>query len=189
MIMEYETKQNRLLWLPSWQREIIARYTSLYRVPSRERARYYAKFPEKRPPPEDYCNLRYGFECREGWAKLIEELSKTATSLVRVLRAFGFQDDAEIAPVIMKEKIGTLRWQGDSNLLPPFRDLWNSFTADIQHRSAFVCEISGYFGGLRDVGHGMLQTLSDAEYEKELLRRAKRQSGRESGPGGSGATK
>jgi hypothetical protein len=166
-------KINRHGWLPSWQREIIVRYPLIYTVPSRQHLEYYARFPKERPAPDDYCNLRYGFECLEGWAGLIEELSATATSLVQALRAFGFHGDAQISPLIVKEKLGTFRWQGEAILLPPFDRLWQSYLHDIVHRSSCTCERSGKYGELRDVGRGWLMTLSAVEYSKELERRQK----------------
>jgi hypothetical protein len=160
------TSLYRYGWLPEWQRQIITRYPLIYIEPSPERARYYAGYPEK--CPEDYTNLRCGFECSGGWAKLIEQLSTTATDLVKALRAFGYQDDAAISACICKEKFGVLRWQGDHNLLPPFAGLWCGYFRDIEHRSSCTCEECGKSGVLRDVGPGWVKTLCDADYQKAL---------------------
>ena len=168
MPMKYETKQNRSAWLPEWQRQIIARYPLIYTEPSPVRAKYYALHPEERP--EDYCHLRFGFECDQGWSKLIEELSATATSLVQALRTFGYQYDAAISACICKEKFGTLRWQGDHNLLPPFAGLWCGYFRDIGHRSNCTCEECGKSAELRDVGRGWVKTLCDVDYKKALER-------------------
>jgi len=171
--MKYESKQNRMSWLPEWQKQIIRKYPGLYTEPSAEMLKYYERYPEGRPAPDDFTNLRFGFECGPGWAGLLKELSQTAMSLVGVLRSFGFQCDAAISPIIVKEKYGTLRWQGADNILPPFRRLWWSYTSDIEQRSSSICEVSGEFGVLRDVGRGWVRTLCEEEFKKELERQKK----------------
>jgi len=163
--MNFESKANRFHWLPKWQRDIITRYPSLYLEPSPESLKDYEE--SRGQPPEDYCTLRYGFECQAGWAQLIEELSATGTALIKALRAFGFQGDARVSAYIVKEKFGVLMWQGRDNLLPPFHTLWFGYVAWIRERSSHTCEESGQFGELRKIG-SRFQTLSQAEYEKAL---------------------
>jgi hypothetical protein len=97
-----------------------------------------------------------------------------AVSLVRVLRAFGFQGDARIIPCVVKEKLGGLRWQAVHNLLPPFRELFQAYVFWVEQKSMQVCERSGKHGQLRQIS-GLLVTLSDEEYENELRRRASKQ--------------
>jgi hypothetical protein len=165
--MEFESKANRLHWLPQWQRDIITRYPSLYLEPPRSNLKDYEQSPGQLP--EDHCNLRYGFECQAGWAPLIDELSATGTALVNVLQSFGFQDDARIWAFIVKEKFGVLCWQGHDNLLPPFHSLWRGYIAWIRERSSHTCEESGQLGELRKIG-SRFQTLSKVEFEKALIR-------------------
>jgi len=158
-----ESKQNRLEWLPEWQKKIIRKYPILYLETSPEHSKDAAELPD------DHCNLRYGFECEAGWEKLIDELSATGTSLVKALQAFGFQYDARITAYIVKEKFGVLSWQGLDNLLPPFRSLWFGYVAWIRERSSHTCEKSGKFGELRKIG-SRFQTLSQSEYDKARKR-------------------
>ena len=150
--------------LPKWHLEIIHHYPTLYLKGS-------PGILASDPQQEDSCHLRYGFECDAGWAGLIREISDVAVSLVRVLRAFGFQGDAQITPCVVKEKLGGLRWQFVHNLLPPFGELFRAYAFWVEQKSNQVCERSGKFGQLRQIS-GLLVTLSDEEYEKELRRRA-----------------
>ena len=114
--------------------------------------------------PNEFVSLRYGFEHGEGWAKLIDELASTGTQLVTHLRSNGFPD-ARINSFICKEKFGTLRWQGDSNLPEPFNRLWFSFVSHIEDKSETTCEITGNYGQRCSNG-GWSKTLCKAEAEK-----------------------
>jgi len=158
-----ESKQNRLEWLPEWQKKIIRKYPILYLETSPEHSKDAAELPD------DHCNLRYGFECEAGWEKLIDELSATGEALVKALRAFNFQDDARVSGLIIKEKFGLLCWQGQDNLLPPFHSLWWGYISSIRERSSHTCEKSGKFGELRKIGT-RFQTLSQGEYDKARKR-------------------
>jgi hypothetical protein len=167
------SKQNRLLHLPGWQLEIIRRYPGIYLDMSPEMSGYYKDGHERPPAVEDYCNLRYGFECDAGWGELLEDLSATGDALVRLLRSFGFQCDARISACICKEKYGALVWQGHDNLLPPFHSLWFAYARLIGERSKTRCERSGKFGQLRNL-QGRFVTLSDEEFEKGIRRSKKK---------------
>lgn len=162
-----ESKQNRYGWLPGWQRKIILKHPILYLEASPESLKDYENSPDQLP--DDYCNLRFGFECGTGWAQLIDEHSATGTALVKALRAFGFQDDARVTAFIVKEKLGVLSWNDTNNLLPPFRSLWFGYVTSIRERSRHTCEKSGKFGELRKIG-SRFQTLSPEEYDKALKR-------------------
>jgi len=166
-----ESKQNRYGWLPEWQKKIIRKYPLLYLEPSPKNLNDCECQAEQLP--EDFCNLRYGFECEAGWAQLLDELSDTGTALIKALRAFGFQCDARIFAFIVKEKFGVLCWQGDDNLLPPFHSLWFGYFLWIRERSSCICERSGKFGELRDI-EGWLQTLSQPEYDNALKRKSEK---------------
>jgi hypothetical protein len=168
--MEYESKQNRLDGLPEWQRQIIQRHPLLYLEPSLKTREHYEQAGME--IPEDFCSLRFGFECDQGWAALLEELSATGSALIKVLRAFGFQHDACIQAFIVKEKMGVLSWAGHDNLLEPFRSLWFGYKVWIKERSSDTCEKSGKFGQLRNFD-GWIMTLCDEEHQKELMRRRK----------------
>ena len=121
--------------------------------------------------PRDRVNLRYGFECPEGWAGLIEEIAGTATGLVKVLRESGLQPDAYVHSAIIKAKLGSLRWDGHNNLQEPFRTLFNSHVAAIYHRSFHVCEVCGKYGEHRVI-NDWKEALCDEDYARRLkLRR------------------
>ena len=165
-----ESKQNRYKWLPSWQQKIIHKYPALYLQPPDNLTA--DDFRLSAVLDNDYCSLRFGFECQEGWRNLLEDLSATGTALIQALSSFGFQD-AEIRVAIVKQKFGVMVWADANNLLPPFRSLWFGYQALISRRSAITCERSGEYGELRDFG-GWVITLSEGEYKKELIRRGRK---------------
>jgi hypothetical protein len=102
----------------------------------------------------DYVNLRYGFECHEGWSGIIENIAKSGTELVTYLREHG-HPDAYIHSCIVKEKFGTLRWQGTTGHLPElFRDMWQSHVSHLESLSSAVCEETGKFGITRTSKNG-----------------------------------
>jgi hypothetical protein len=147
---------------PDWQRKIIEQYPDLYRTPGRS-----AHDPDQagKPLADDYCNLRSGFECGPGWQALLEQLSYVADQLVRKLRDSGIQHDAAITPVVVKQKLGELRWQGHSNLCPPFDTLWLAYIDQIRRESTETCEMSGRTGKIRSLD-GFVICLSNREYLK-----------------------
>ena len=103
----------------------------------------------------DYCNLRCGFECSEGWKSHIENIAQRGTEIVCHLRSIGVKDeDAYIHSCIVKEKFGQLRWQGNENLPPLFGDLWYCYTSIEESRSLSTCEITGKGGSLRTTKNG-----------------------------------
>jgi hypothetical protein len=121
--------------------------------------------------PSSRVNLRWGIECESGWSGLIEEIAKTATDLVASLRRSGLQPHAWIASNIIKEKYGKLAWQGDNNLVEPFRTLFFGYVQWKSELSLFTCEVTGKPGELRDVGEGWVKTLCDDEYRRDCRRR------------------
>jgi hypothetical protein len=103
----------------------------------------------------DYVNLRYGFECGEGWKKHIEAIAQKGTELVCHLRSIGLKDEnAYIHSCIVKEKFGELRWQGQHNLPPLFQDLWHCYTSSEESRSLSTCEVTGKSGSPRRTKNG-----------------------------------
>jgi hypothetical protein len=155
--------------LPEWQTKIIRKFPSLYLERNPAIMEMYKECPQNLDE-EHYCNLRFGFECGSGWAGLIEEFSAVAVSLVEALRSSGLQPEARIQSCIVKEKFGLLRWQGDTYLIKPFRELYFAYVHWIESRSGSICERSGKFGQMRQI-NGWLTTLSDEEYKRELRRR------------------
>lgn len=119
----------------------------------------------------DYVNLRFGFECGEGWKKLIEAIAQRGTELVCHLRSIGIKDeDAYIHSCIVKEKFGGLRWQGSHNLPPLFRDLWETYYASKENLSYHTCEVTGEFGCVRKTKNGAVawvRTLCKEEAIKQ----------------------
>ena len=117
-----------------------------------------------------YCNLRYGFECDQGWAAIIRKFSETATNIVAKLRSSGLQTDAWIRASIFKEKFASLRWQGYDNLIPPFHKRFFAYARFISDKFSHICERCGAPGKLRKIG-GWYTTLRDADYQNEFARR------------------
>jgi hypothetical protein len=148
--------------LPDWQKKIIEKYPDIYRVPSELDS---TPYQISQPLADDYCNLRSGFECGPGWQDLIEHLSAVANELVSKLKDFGLQPDASIKPVVVKQKLGALRWQGRHNLSSPFDMLWLAYVSQSGRESIQTCEMSGGFGKIRSVG-GFVICLSNKEYLK-----------------------
>jgi hypothetical protein len=138
------------------------KYPLIYREYDEGLAKMLRETAQPYSPP--YCNLRYGFEFREGWCDLVDEFSETVTSLVLHLRA-GIQKDAYVHSYIFKEKFGMLRLSWSDNLIAPFRELYRGYARDIANRSEWICEVTGKLGKLRRIG-GRLQTLCDDEYAK-----------------------
>jgi len=125
---------------------------------------------------EDYCNLRYGFECGEGWKEHIEVIAKKATEIVKHLRDPNLhctpasEDDAFIHSCIVKEKFGGLRWQGNYKLPPLFQDLWEAFCLQEENRSFMTCEVTGKYGSIRRTKNGesaWIRTLCEEEAIKQ----------------------
>jgi hypothetical protein len=159
--------------LPVWQQLLIDAYPSLYLEPNPE------IWNTNQPlltmiDPRERCNLRYGFEMRQGWAGLVEDLSRTAVDLVTVLRSSGVQPDARIHGFIFKEKLGQMVWQGHNNLQEPYGRLFRAYCRLVGERSMIVCERCGKPGSLRKIDWLMI-TLCDREYQLGMHRMAKRQ--------------
>jgi len=148
--------------LPAWQKKVIEGYPRIYGSANRT-----GHNPDQSQDSlaEDHCTLRSGFECGPGWQALIEQLSSTADALVAQLKDSGLQDDASITPVIIKQKLGELRWQGQYNLLSPFDTLWVAYISQIRRESVQTCEMSGETGRIRSL-EGFVICLSDKEYLK-----------------------
>jgi hypothetical protein len=155
--------------LPLWMQLTISRFPEIFLSPNpmifNAESQALAKID-----PNERCNLRFGFECDPGWTGLIEEIAKTATDLVSALRSSGLQTDAWIASSLVREKFGKLNWQGDSNLIEPFRTLFFGYTRWVSERSLITCEVTGKPGRLRDFG-GWKKTLCDDEHLRESRRR------------------
>ena len=156
-----QRKDFRYSALPGWQRTIIQKYPDIYLKPSPTDSHA----NQNQPLAKDYCNLRSGFECGPGWNELIERLSAVANELVIKLINSGLQRDASIKPMVIKQKLGALRWQGQYNLCSPFDELWLAYLGQIGRESLETCEMSGEPGSIRRVG-GFVICLAENEYRK-----------------------
>lgn len=151
--------------LKSWGLEIVNKYPLIYLELSETTLYYVGESLVK----EDVVNLRYGFECEEGWAKIIDNLSSIGSELVTFLRANG-HPSASIHGCICKEKFGTLRWQGDRTLPEPFASLWDAQVSYSEHQSAHFCEVTGGYGQARNMKEGKpawVKVLCDEEAVKK----------------------
>jgi hypothetical protein len=150
--------------LPTWQVRIIKDYPRIYLEPD---PRYVEDIRNRKYNPHAlfYCNLRYGFECRGGWEKLITELSSLADSLCADLRTSGRQKNARVTAYIVKEKFGGLRWQGTDNLIEPYRTLYHGYARTIERTSENTCELCGKLGSIRNL-NGWYTAICDQDYER-----------------------
>jgi hypothetical protein len=143
--------------LESWELEIAEKYPLV--------------FLETFDSEVDYVNLRYGFECESGWTKHIEEIATMATEIVLHFRSLGLsKEEAYIHSCIVKEKFGTMRWQGGFKLPNPFGDLWMSYYSSVESSTAYTCELTGKYGRPRNKVNGKsawVKALCD-EKAKEL---------------------
>jgi len=137
------TRQFNYQNCPQWQIDIINRYPLIYRVPNPKLLDYFSKEDyEKLIADPHFCNLRFGFECGEGWAKLIGEFSNVCFETLHIIERLypGNFDNRKyyICAFIFKEKFGGIRWQGDSNLPYPFNELFNSHVRAMGNRERFL---------------------------------------------------
>jgi hypothetical protein len=153
--------------LPDWQVRIIKDYPRIYLEPDPRVLEGPLGQPQRTLPPLPpyYCNLRFGFECKAGWEKLLTQLSSVADSLCTDLRNSGRQPDARITACIAKEKFGQFRWQGLDNLIEPYRTLFHAYTWEIGHHSQNVCELCGRVGQIRNV-KGWFTAICDQDFER-----------------------
>lgn len=145
-----------------WGLDIVDKYPDIYITPNPNILAYYNGLPL----PEDFCNLRYGFEFESGWKKLVLALSQSASNLIRLVRYE--QPDAYIRPIVFKEKFGELRWQGCDNIKDVvIAQLWRDYVSLIESRSLSMCEICGNDGELRS-DNGWLKTLCDKHWDERI---------------------
>ena len=139
--LKYRNSQFSQAGLPDWQLELINQYPLIYLELEESNLPYYLKSGDNKFDVTDYCNLRQGFEFKQGWAKLADDFSSVVTDLVIHLRA-TMQPDAYIHASIFKEKFGRLRWQGCTNLTGLFKVLYKAYIDRIADQSTFICEIT-----------------------------------------------
>lgn len=114
---------------------------------------------------ENFCNLRYGFECGIGWKSIIREFCVEIRELCEKAKANGHS--VFYKSFIFKEKFGELRDQGDF-YGPDFHlylEDYRRISCKLEEKSQFVCETTGKPGTLRNIG-GWRVTICDEELEK-----------------------
>jgi hypothetical protein len=161
-------QQNSLKGLPRWQLNIIKKYPSIYLEVSPDVLRWYEDCPENLPSSKNFCNLRYGFEFREGWAKLVDEFSSKIDLFVKEIRKRS-QTNAYVKALIFKQKMGRLTWQGTTNLKEPYLPFLRAFITEYENRSIRISEESGEPGELRTLKSGFggyLCTRSISEFNQ-----------------------
>ena len=147
-----------------WELDIINKYPLIYLEPNPELKQWYkGEKYEKLINNPNFVNLRYNFECGEGWAALIDKFSKVAQDLIISLRVFG-QQDAKIHSFISKSKFGRYEHQGFNNLIHPFKSLFRAYEIEIENKSTHICEECGKYGKLRQ--GNWWHTLCDACSDK-----------------------
>ena len=161
-------------YLKPWGVEVIEKYPLIFLEPDPHNVGW-AKQTGVADIFKDYVNLRYGFECHEGWRNIIENIAKTGTELVIYLRAHGYPD-AYIHSCIVKEKFGTLAWQESTNGLPElFGSLWRAYIVREEYLTGSLCEETGKSGLIRkkktngEIGwHRTLCTEKAIEFDYKL---------------------
>lgn len=158
--------------LKPWGVELVAKYPLIFTEINSDNVAWARQAGVK---DEDYVNLRYGFECGEGWKGLIEDIAKKATEIVTYLRNRDIHclpcgQETFIHSCIVKEKFGGLEWQGSAKLPPLFQDLWYAYQRDISARSYQTCEVTGGWAEVRRTkgGNGVwVKTLCKEEAIKQ----------------------
>lgn len=80
------TKQFNYQNRPQWQADLINKYPLIYRVPNPRLKEYFNEETyQKLINDPFFCNLRFGFECDEGWADLIGKYSNAAFEVLHIL--------------------------------------------------------------------------------------------------------
>ena len=105
--------------------------------------------------------LAFGFECGDGWERLIRDLSQH-------LEFLNEHAPVWVEAVQVKEKFSTLRFYVDIEGEKPWRDLVYALIDAAEGRSAHTCERCGEWGKQR--GGGWIRTLCDACDEERLSR-------------------
>jgi hypothetical protein len=108
--------------------------------------------------------LAFGFECGDGWERLIRDLSQN-------LELLNENAPMWVEAVQVKEKFGTLRFYVDIAGDKPWRDLIYYLIDYAEVRSSWTCESCGEPGKAR--GGSWVRTLCDSCHEELLATRKK----------------
>jgi hypothetical protein len=144
--MEFTTKD-----LKPWELDLVNKYTLIFKEFDEFNFSHYKNYhPDcggDGTVPEDYCNLRYGFEHGPGWKELVEEWANIAQETVVAARAFFPKNEDDkpfyIHSCIVKEKFGRLCFQGYCNLPEQLNTLFKSFEHYVESKSLRTCEYTG----------------------------------------------
>lgn len=146
--------------LEKWERDVCFQHPSIYfEVPNDIVKSYLDKGLLR---DGEWVNLRYGFECGEGWKSLLLEYGEKATEFIRLIGG-----DSKILGCIMKEKFGELTFQNDV-LIPNnlHYSMWTMIESGIENKSRTICELTGRHGRMSRRG-GWRKVLCE-EKRKEL---------------------
>lgn len=144
--------------LKPWELEITDSFPTLYYPPTPRVQEYINRgYFEGR----ETVNLRYGFECREGWKEILREWSQAAVDFQSLVWKSGEDPTFAIYPCIIKEKFGTLTIQSDIQFEnEKIISFWYNIQSSIENKSRGTCEFCGKYGKLRtDIG--WVTTLCD----------------------------
>src|SRR5277367_2107173 len=101
----------------------------------------------------DKTHPAYGFQCDDGWYKLIRDLAEKLTPLVAAL-PIEEQEECKVAQ--FKEKFAGIRWYQD-NTTPEMYNLIN----ETETLSLKTCELCGREGKVRSISQYWLKTICD----------------------------
>ena len=102
----------------------------------------------------------WGFECGDGWYRLIDTLCDTIQGYIDRNRKYNAIDIAQVTAVQVKEKFGTLRFYYDGG-----DDTVRGMVWLAENLSAEICENCGNPGTL--VRTGWMRTLCDTCKNKD----------------------
>lgn len=121
--------------LENWEKEIIEAFPLLYKEPNETAVEWFCKEKEiplewfdKENPPEEFCNLRFGFEFGPEWKEVAWEFSQILSDAIKYLREkFHYHpEECFCRALIFKEKFDCLCWQGDYIVPSVFYPFFNA---------------------------------------------------------------
>ena len=139
--------------------EVVNQFPEIFLDPSPEVLEWFEKgyLAENK---EDLVNLRFGFECKNGWKELIRGFCCEISALVDQAKKSG--KDITYKSCIIKQKFGSLRFQGDfyGADAKEFQNKYYEILSKWEGISQKVCEVTGKEGRLVN-NNGHWQTLSE----------------------------
>jgi hypothetical protein len=154
---------------PEWQ-DLVDEFPEFIFDLSPHLKRLIQDHPESFETVDELCNLRYGFECSVGWKNLIRKHFLKIKNLIDEAKKEGHE--INYRPFILKEKMGTLRDQGEffGEDIMMYSGHYYDILGDTYAESSKTCEVTGEEGFLCHSGNGWYKTLSQEMIESNYNR-------------------